>query len=306
MNKDNKIEDLTDLEMVLQMWDEVKTDDDVYIFISNTIWKEFRKQFKYIYRTEKDEWIDDKYQYVDDNYIRLYYNKNDKRICGDLRYTKLKKRVYLRRIIKNDITKEEMVMNVITDIIHGFSFSDGGLTSKEIMKIINEVFDMSIFEIEVRYDKEIKKIIDESRTKTGIIYKNKECYNKRGEGKRKLLDEYYRKDLSIQTNIELIEIMTGVSMSYNFVDNYLKERGIEKVKNKTRKKRVKEYNDIEIMYMIDITISERKNINKLKDKCSERRIRVLYNQKKNKGDNMDGSIVCETEIPYGKIKVIVD
>lgn len=306
MYKDNKIEDLTDLEMVLQMWDEVKTDDDVYIFMSNTIWKEFRKQFKYIYRTEKDEWIDDKYQYVDDNYIRLYYNKNDKRICGDLRYTKLKKRVYLRRIIKNDITKEEMVMNVITDIIHGFSFSDGGLTSKEIMKIINEVFDMSIFEIEVKYDKEIKRVIEESKTKTGIIYKNFECYKKRGDGKRKLLDEYYKKDLSILTNIELIEIMTGVRMCYNFVDNYLKERGIKKVKNKTRKKIVNEYNDDEVMSMIDITISERKNIVKLKGKCAEHRIRVLYHEKKNKGYDMNDTIVCETEIPYGKITIIVD
>ena len=295
MQNDSK----TELEMVLGILDNTYNIED---FRENVIWKTFRGKYKCIYRTEKNGWIDDTYQVIDkENYLKLFYMINKERITGDKRFYFLKERMILRRYIKPTITKEEMIHNTLCDIEKGYyDISDGKINSTVLLDMINEVFNISIFELDIKYSNIINRCKRESKIKGDIIYKNKECFYNRGKKKKELLDKYYNQELSVKNNIVELKEKTGIEFKDNFVRKWLKDKGI--TPKKDSKKLV---SDDKIMEELNIEISLRKNITILREKgikCKTERLRELFNLKKGSKKYLvkedDITYVCEEEIDY--------
>lgn len=235
-------------------------------------WEELRKRTKYVYRVEKD-WINNTYQFVDDDYFSMFYYNTTKH-DGEKRRKTLYQRMCLRRIIEPSITEDEMVVNTIIDIMRFFDNSDGVLGSDFIKRNIESCFNQSIEDIEEQFAEQIAYLRATTKPKRGIIYYNKEAHSK--ETTYLILDELYDSSISVTENLEYINNVLNYKVGKTTIYEYLSERDIKKVNNKIT--------DEELYNLLDVNLSIRKNQQFLKDNdinVGKERINKILNNKKN-------------------------
>ena len=252
---------------ILNDWDRLDVDE----FVRCREWENARRTIKYIYRKEQPEWINGLYQFVGDDYFRLYYYPVKVK-DGDHRRNKLFLRMCLRRVINPAITKDEMVVNTILDIIRFFE-RDASLGSDFIKRKVDYCFEMDIEDIEKVCSSYITHLTETTKPKRGIIYINRQAHSQ--ETTYLILDELYDPAISVSENHRTINNELYYQVSLSVLYRYLKDRGLKADHHKLT--------DEEIMDLLDVSMSVRKNHQLLKDndiKIGINRVNELLNRKR--------------------------
>lgn len=272
---------------ILYDWDHRKIDD----FLKCSQWVNAIRNTKYVYRKENN-WEDKNYQFVDDDYFSLYHFRS-RRFNGEGRRKTLYQRMCLRRLLSPQITKDEMVVNTIIDIIKYFDNSDGVLNSDFIRNNIDTSFSLSLDEINEMYKVSIDYLKQETRPNKGYIMR---CGNDKQKVSYEILDDYYNRDYSVNENCVILKENYNISFSKSTLYEYCNNRNIKTDKNKL--------SDYEIMDLIDLTLSYRKSYEWFKDnniKVGDKRLRRLYNKKK---EGINGSYQGEYSIKENRLHTI--
>ena len=250
---------------LLNDWDRLDTEE----FERCREWENARRTTKYIYRQEQSEWIDGRYQFVEEDYFRLHYYPTKVK-DGNHRRKKLFHRMCLRRLLHPAITKDEMVVNTIIDIIRFFE-RDASLGCDFIVRNVDSCFELEIADIRQIYSPYIDHLTETTQPKRGIIYINRQAHSQ--ETTFLMLDGLYDSARSVSENWESINEICPVSLSVLY--RYLKARGL---KPDTCKR-----TDEEILALLDVELSVRKNLQLLKEndiKISMNRVHALLNRKR--------------------------
>lgn len=272
---------------ILYDWDHRKIED----FLKCNKWNKALESTKYVYRLEK-EWDDKNYQFVDDDYFSLFHFRS-KRFDHQGRRKTLYQRMCMRRLLSPQITKDEMVVNTIIDIIKYFDNSDGVLNSDFIRNNIDTSFSLSLDEINEMYKVSIDYLKAETRPNKGYIMR---CGNDKQKVSYEILDDYYNRDYSVNENCVILKENYNISFSKSTLYEYCNNRNIKTDKNKL--------SDYEIMDLIDLTLSYRKSYEWFKDnniKVGDKRLRRLYNKKK---EGINGSYQGEYSIKENSLHTI--
>lgn len=221
-------------------------------------------RYKYLYRTEREDWIDGLYQLTDENYLQLWYYR-EKQVDGQLRRRKLFKNACLRRLMFPAIDPDTLLFNLYVDFFRFFDNSDGVITLDTLKrKVINamkmtqeQLLAYCNWEIQYWYENRPKFIC-----KPGII-------TTRGQlsyiGKRIRwadLDEKYDRTKSIKGNMDVLGIPKSTLYEYcneKWIDTN-PNHGMTK-EEKRKAKREDKARDIELfkrLYNPDLSL--RKNM----------------------------------------------
>lgn len=236
-------------------------------------WETLRQQTKYIYRVEKEEWINNTYQFIDEDYFSLFWHVNTVK-DGSKRRRNLYERMCLRRVIKPEITPNELMFNTIVDITRFFDNSDKVLNGDFLIRNITNCFAHTIDEIKSKYAGEIKFLKENTKPKKGIIYKNKKAHSK--ETTYLILDEIYNKELSVKDNLIYINEVEGYLIKKDTIYNYIKDRNLKTDTNKLT--------DQELINLTDYSKSANENYKFIKSKglkISKDRYFKFYKSNKN-------------------------
>lgn len=267
---------------ILYDWDHRKIED----FLKCNKWNKALESTKYVYRLEK-EWDDNNYQFVDDDYFSLFHFRS-KRFDHQGRRKTLYQRMCMRRLLSPQITKDEMVVNTIIDIIKYFDNSDGVLNSDFIRNNIDTSFSLSLDEINEMYKVSIDYLKAETRPKKGYIVRYGVGDNQRVS--YEILDDFYNPSYNVKENYDYLKENYNISFSKSTLYDYCKDRNIMTDKNKL--------SDDDIMELIDLSLSYRKSYEWFKTnniKVGDKRLRRLYNKK-----NEEISISYQGEYPKDK------
>lgn len=137
--KHEKVEDTTTISPQL-IWDMENLDYKTFMHYNS-------RKYKYFYRTEKDEWIDDLYQIADDDFLQLYYNR-EKVPDGQQRRRKLFYVACLRRLMRPEVNGDELLFNLYVDRERFYDNSDGVITISHLKNKVKRVMQMSVEELE--------------------------------------------------------------------------------------------------------------------------------------------------------------
>ena len=96
----------------------------------------YSTRYRYVYRTEKNDWPNVTYQLTDDNYLQLWYYTN-KQHDGDKRRKKLFKNACLRRLMYPDIDADTLLFNLYVDRERFFDNSDNVLSVDTLQRNVN-------------------------------------------------------------------------------------------------------------------------------------------------------------------------
>ena len=181
-------------------------------------------KYRYIYKTQKDEWIDGLYQLTDDNYIQLWWVR-ERIKDGHHRRRTLSKFACLRRLMKPDIDPDTLLFNMYVDLHRFIDNSDGIITIETMKRRVKSVVKMSQDELMKYCDYEIG-YWKEHRPK--FIYHPSVCYKTQwmtGKITTSIryseIDGKYDRTRSVRENAETLEI--PVRSLYR----YCQERGID-------------------------------------------------------------------------------
>lgn len=250
-------------ERLLNDWDRLDFEE----FRRLRDWENYRRNTKYYYRVEKDEWINGTYQFVDDNYFSLFWNSQRVK-DGSKRRKGLFQRMCLRKVINPEITPMELVVNTIIDIIRFYDNSDNVLNSDFIKRNVDTCMELSLDEILEKNESEINYLKASTRPKKGIIYFSKKVHTK--ETTYLILDDIYNKELTVTENIDNINLM-GYSIHKSTIYEYLKSREL-----KTDKYKI---SNSELLLYTDFSKSAKENYNIIKGmgyKLDNKRYNKLY------------------------------
>ena len=256
-----KMEKETHPEMnrILRDWDRL----DEESFMKSRAWNKLRKETKYIYRKEKEEWINGIYQFVDDDYFRLVYITKTVHDLEKRRRT-LFQRMCLRKIIKPTITYKELVVGTIIDILRFFDrdMEHGNVLSSDFIKRnVEKCMILSPDEIKKQYNKSINWLMRNTRPKRGIIYLNKRCHSKTNTFF--ILDDLYQRDLSVERNMDNLNNNLKYRISKSLIYEYLSDRNIKPIVEGRM-------SDEEAYELIDINLSVRKNMEFFQVYCKDK------------------------------------
>lgn len=240
-------------------------------FIKQRDWVEYLQKTKYIWRVEKDEWLQNQYQIVDDNYFRLFFYRDTQK-DGSKRRINLYERMCLRCIIKPTITAKELTFNAIVDIIRFYDNSDGLLNGDFIRRNVLNALEAE--NLEETYKCTVDSLKAATRPKKGIIYKNRKAHTK--EATYHILDDIYNFEKSVNENVELLEFL-GYPIKKSTVYNFLKDRGVKTDKDKLTDEEV-----ISLIKFTDTAIDNYNFIKSLGYKISKNRLFKIYKDNKNK------------------------
>ena len=254
-------------EATLSQWDKYMTDKNYTKFKRCAAWNQLRSRCRYFFRKEKQYWEKELYQIIEADYFSLkHYLQIQK--DGDKRRKKIYSRMCLRRIMYPRISKTHILCNALIDIMKYFDNSDGVLDSKFLKKSVSTCFSIPIEELQERCASYIEKR-QERNPRKGIIYKNRKAYCR--ETTYLIIDDYYNPILSIKENLDFINSqIPKFSISQSTLSRYCKDRGF-----KTDEKKL---TDSELVNMIDLNLSGRKNYNFIKKagyKISLRRVQDM-------------------------------
>lgn len=218
-----------------------------------------RHNYQYFYRAEKTEWIDNVYQYIDEDYFSLYWNAKTVQ-DGNKRRKKVFERMCLRRVLKPNVDIDTIIFNAYEDIHRFFNNDDNVLNTDYIISNAVRCFSLSIDDIKEMYSDNIE-FLKSKKPKSGIILKRnvgnlaeRNSYLK--SIRYNLIDDYFDCNCTVQENLEFIK-SNLFQISEKTLYNYCKDRGIDTKRNKKN-------SDEEILSVYDSSLSIRKNIEVMK------------------------------------------
>lgn len=260
-----------EINQVLSDWDSF----DEEFFKKSYTWNSLRNLTKYIYRVEKKDWENGLFQKVDNDYFKLVYYPFTRK-DGQKRRKTLFQRMCLRRVIEPSITKDDMVVNTIIDILKFFDRygenNTDDLNSSFIRKNIDNCFNMDIEDIRINYKDCIEYLQKTTKPKRGFIYFDMAA---KGNVIEHLLNKHYDPNLSVKQNIEKIYEEEDYPMTPSTVYRVLKDLGLKINSHKL--------SDDEIYDIIDVDMSRRQNQEFLKDNdimCGNNRLNRLLKLKR--------------------------
>ena len=267
---DAKFNEPVDINLILYDFDTLPIEQ----FNNMSEWKKAKVTVPYIWRVEK-EWIDDAYQMVDDDYFSLFYHLD---VLGDGNHRRkiIFQRMCLRRIIKPDATRIEIIVNALMDIIRFCDNSDKTFNKDFINKNVDAAFASSVDDLKIRYAGTIKFLKDNTRPKKGIIYKHRDAHTI--ETTYGIIDNYYDCNKSVAENLHYIKNVANFNIGQTTLYKYMKSRNINS-------NNMMKLSDKELMKLLDVKLSVRKNLEILRDsniKCNNNQIAKLLNIKKEK------------------------
>lgn len=237
-----------------------------------------RRNYKLVYRQEKEEWIDGIYQYTGENYFSLYWNSKKVK-DGEKRRKKIFERICLRRVMNPEINADTLLFNAYEDRYRFFEI-DQDLSIDCLVNNVERAMELEISEIEELYSKNIEYLKSKA-PKSGIIIRKGISEDTAGrnelmkEIRWNLIGDYYDRRKSIKENLEIInENLFKVSKKTLY--RYCKEKGI---KTDSRK-----LTDEELMDILDPKLSFRKNLTLITNegyKCDRNRILKVLKELKN-------------------------
>ena len=232
-----------------------------------------RHKYNLFYRQETANWINNEYQFIEsDDFFSLYYNVQSL-YDGSKRRKKLFERMCLRRVINPEVDADTLLVNAYVDREKFFDNSDGVLSVECLVRNVENAMKLSIEEIEDKYSENID-YLRSKRPVSGIIFKPHVKIERRTEILKELryayLDSVYDTSISLANNLDAIN-NNGYKIGKDALYSYCKDRGI-----KTNTK----LSDEELMEILDINLSVRKNLEILKDsdiKISKDRVSKILN-----------------------------
>ena len=191
--------------------------------------KWFAKGLRYFTRTEMD-FNDNYYTTTTEDYCSLYYYSN-KVSDGEQRRKKLYMRCALRRVMKEDVTPDELLYNLFIDRYKFFDNSDDILTIDVLQTKVKAAMATDI--------EEIKSFVESNEKPNFVI--NPEVVNKheavakaRREITNSKIGEVYDTSLSVSENLDVMKNL-GYTISSTRLYQFCKEYNINtKVNRKER------------------------------------------------------------------------
>lgn len=166
----------------------------------------------------------------------------------------------LRRIIKPNITPDEVCYCAYEDVHRFFDNSDGVFNSEYYKRNCERAFSMTLDEIEAAYSKDIAW--SRSRRPKFIL---KRIYGMDSSTRNSMIKKVYDSEISrkIDTSLPIDENLDkmkkqGIDISRSRLYNYYKEHNL-----KTNPKKL---SDNDIINLLDVNLSVRKNLSALKAK----------------------------------------
>lgn len=222
--------------------------DDMYRLDFDDFMKYNRHQYKYIYRKDDGEWINDAYQYIDSEYFSLYWNHTTI-TDGNQRRKKLYNRMCLRRIMFPEIDADTLLFCAYIDRERFIDNSDEVVSIECLKKNVQWAMDKEIDDLKEEFSESIEQLKNHN-PKRGKIYKNKKSIK---EGNYSEIDLHYDCNLSVKENHNNF-IAGGFQVSLMTLYRYVKDRGIQT-----------KLSDEEIYSLCDSNLSLRSNKNLLLD-----------------------------------------
>ena len=193
-------------------------------FMHYNSWK-----YCYFYRTEKPEWILDTYQFTDDNFLRLFFNRETVK-DGEHRRRKLFQAACLRRLIFPDVDANTLLFNLYVDRERFYDNSDGVLTITHLKRKVIKAMGMTLEELEnycsfaIAYWKVKRPTII---FRPGVPLSLKLAKQILKEIRYREIDEQYDPNMSVRENIE-----AGLTVSESTLYRYCHERGYATTPNR--------------------------------------------------------------------------
>lgn len=212
-----------------------------------------KHRFKYTYRPEKSEWIDGKWQKIDDNYFSLYYNVNTLK-DGENRRKRIFQRMCLRRIINPEIKIDDLVYCAWVDINTFCDNSDGVFDTEYLKRNATNAYSLTIEEIEQRYSDNINYLKSKA-PKRGIIYKTGLTVGERDKLASEILEglikENYDPELNVKENLKQLQD-SGIKVSRAYLYKFCKRFSLATSPNKL--------SDSDLLKLYNPELSLRKNM----------------------------------------------
>lgn len=243
-------------------WTETTTEDIIVntTFINNLNTLEplvFKKKwgytYKYIYKTTYTEYTDNLYRVTDENYHSLYWNR-EKIKNGQHRRHKLLVRGCTRRLIKPEITVEELIYNLYLDREKFIDNSDGVVTNEYLIETGIEIMKKTV--------EEIKQVVPTQKNRPKFVVnhtlnttdRKKAVGISRGKITEKIIGELIDLNATVNDNLKMFNEL-GYSIKKSTIYNFLKKHGIKTEKPKTL-----------TIEDINTNVSIRENLKILKDR----------------------------------------
>lgn len=220
------------------------------------------KKYKYVYRTERADWIDGSYQFTDDNYLQLWWY-TEKLVDGQRRRRTLFKHACLRRLMYPDIDQNTLLFNLYVDRERFTDNSDYVITldtlKRKVVKAMSlteeQLMEYCSYELDFWKHNRPKYIMHP-------YYRNQSCVNTiRKEINYSEIDKVYDTCRSTIENHERLDIPLATLYRY-CKDKNIKTRpnkGITKSERLEMNRKTKQ-EKIEIFKSLyDSTLSLRKN-----------------------------------------------
>lgn len=275
-----------DMKEILWFWDNKTLDE----FKRIRKWNLYRDRYPYIYRLERT-W-DKEYQIVDNDYFSLPFYPY-KIIDGRHRRKTLYQRCCLRKYMYPNISKNELIVSYIIDVIKFIDDPNKDITSEVILRNVVACMGQTIEDIEKKYRKLIDHYKLVTRPKRNIIRKDKTKLTK--EFTFSIIDDFYNEAFTINENHERLKLVLPFSISLNYLYQYTKTRGFKNDRSKITDNKLKD--------LINPDLSGEKNLEYIRSlgyKCKKDRLYRLLKDKKNevslhpKSANTVGEADCIT------------
>ena len=237
---------------LISTWDESKQQLGIVCRINTALFNDaqrlpydefynyYKHQYQYVYRVERNEWKtlgEIKYQWCDDSYLELPWIPNVI-TDGHHRRNTLFHRAWLRRLIKPDITPDEMFFNLLVDCQRFFDNSDGALNVDLLSNKVYDSFKFDISSLIEKYSNVYKSTKESSQKKKVIIHRDSRGkISANGLVKElqwQILDTVYNKDMTVEENLHILND-SDIDISQSTLYRYLFDRGIVPLKTSDKK-----------------------------------------------------------------------
>lgn len=215
----------------------------------------YQDKYDYIYRTEKTEWIDDMYQFIEDNYARVDYRVK-KLTNGQGRRNWLYKQALLRRYICPSINIDTLFYSMVIDFHCCIDNSEQPISVEDLVRLTQNAFRTKIYE-----DSKVIEAGKKRAPKCGIILKR---------GTYRNIGDYMHK-------LSLIKQQNGGKCSRKTIYNERKKAGKVVARNSEK--------DYTAIYeALDVKLSRNQNLKALKAmgfKIGKNKVSDMLKQKLN-------------------------
>ena len=226
----------------------------------------YSKQYTYIYRTEREDWICGLYQLTEENYLQLWYFR-ERQVDGQMRRRKLFKNACLRRLMFPDIDPDTLLFNLYVDFVRFFDNNDKVITLDTLKRKVVYAMKMTQEQLEAYCHWEIRYWHDNRPKficKPGIITTRGQI-NYIGKTIRWAeIEKTYDRTKSIGENAELLDV--PLRTLYRFCEekwidtNPNKGMTKEERRNAKREDKIRQIKLFKTLYDSDLSLRENMEI----------------------------------------------